>query len=124
MSRKTIGESPFDSLITTPTEEPEANSPKKAKVNSNRDESKSDGTAKQRLTVQISDEVVERAKNAVYWTRGLTLAQLTEQALEKALNSIENSSVIFCDKTGEPIKKKGEPYPKREDSLKSGRPVK
>lgn len=29
---------------------------------------------KQRIIVQISEDVIERIKNAVYWTPGLTLA--------------------------------------------------
>lgn len=123
MSRKTIGESPFDSLITKPTEEPETNSYKKPKINGH-DSLKRGNGAKQRLTVQISDEVVERAKNAVYWTRGLTLAQLTEQALEKALVSLEKNTAIFDDKTGNPLKEKGSQFPKRVDELKTGRPIK
>jgi len=123
MSRKTIGESPFDSLITTPTEEPETKSPKNPKINGH-DNLKRGNGAKQRLTVQISDEVVERAKNAVYWTRGLTLAQLTEQALEKALVALEKNTAIFDDKTGNPLKEKGQPFPERAEELKTGRPIK
>jgi hypothetical protein len=123
MSRKTIGESPFDSLITTPTEEPEINSSKKPKINGHDNLKRGNGN-KQRLTVQISDEVVERAKNAVYWTRGLTLAQLTEQALEKALVALEKNTAIFDDKTGNPLKEKGQPFPERAEELKTGRPIK
>lgn len=123
MSRKTIGESPFDSLITTPTEEPETKSPKNSKINGHDNLKRGNGT-KQRLTVQISDEVVERAKNAVYWTRGLTLAQLTEQALEKTLVALEKNTAIFDDKTGNPLKEKGQPFPERTEELKTGRPIK
>lgn len=36
---------------------------------------------KQRITVQISEDVIERIKNAVYWTPGLTLASLAERSL-------------------------------------------
>ena len=78
---------------------------------------------KQRLTVQISEDVIERAKNAVYWTRGLTLAQLTEEALEKAVSLLEKNSVIYDDKTGEPLKNKGQPFPERKHELKTGRPI-
>jgi len=121
MSRTTIGENPLDAVIPTSQEV-------KRKLNPNDDINNKDPQKppanKKRLTVQISKDVVERAKNAVYWTRGLTLAQLTEEALEKAINALEKNCAIFCDKTGDPLKKKGELYPKREDSLKSGRPVK
>ena len=67
---------------------------------------------------------IERAKNAVYWTRGLTLAQLMEESLNKAISSLEKTSVIYDDKTGSPLKNKGEEFPQRKEDLKSGRPVK
>lgn len=84
----------------------------------------SNGQLKQRLTVQISADILERAKNAVYWTRGLTLAQLTEQALEKVIASLEKGSTIYDDQTGEALKSKGDSFPERREELKSGRPVK
>ena len=37
-------------------------------------------SSKQRITVQISVDVIERIKNAVYWTPGLTLTSLAEEA--------------------------------------------
>lgn len=64
---------------------------------------------KQRITVQISEEVIERIKNAVYWTPGLTLASLAEEALAKAVDQLE--------------KEKGAHFPKRKDELKTGRPI-
>jgi len=78
----------------------------------------------QRLTIQISEDVIERAKNAVYWTRGLTLAQLTEDAIEKAVRALEKNSVVYDDKTGKPLKDKGDAFPKRKEDLKSGRSLK
>lgn len=124
MSRKTIGENPLDSLLT-PSEAQEKK-PKKKTSGKTKQQTviESNGELKQRLTVQISAEVLERAKNAVYWTRGLTLAKLTEQALEKAISTLEKSSSIFNDQTGNPLKKRGEKFPKRNQELKSGRPVK
>lgn len=68
--------------------------------------------------------MVERAKNAVYWTRGLTLAQLTEQALEKALSTLEKNTAIFDDKTGNPLKEKGQLFPECTEELETGRPIK
>ena len=79
---------------------------------------------KGRLTVKISEELVEKAKNVVYWTRGKTLAQLIEQALEKEISSLEKKTAIFDDQTGDAIKAKGEPFPERKEDLKAGRPVK
>ncbi len=124
MSRQTIGENPLDSLLTpaepAKKQQKKATSPKKQKQTA----VESNGDLKQRLTVQISAEILERAKNAVYWTRGLTLAKLTEQALEKAISSLEKSATVFNDETGEALKSKGEPFLQRNEELKSGRPVK
>lgn len=124
MSRKTIGESPFDTLVT-PKEDPQEEIKPIKTLNGNGSQKPSPPTrSKQRLTVQISENIIERAKNAVYWTRGLTLAKLTEKALEKAIEVLEKTCVIFDDETGKPLKNKGDPFPNRKEELKSGRPVK
>lgn len=64
---------------------------------------------KQRITVQISEEIIERIKNAVYWTPGLTLASLTEEALYNAVDQLEEDRKA--------------PFPKRKGELKTGRPI-
>ena len=64
---------------------------------------------KQRITVQISEDVIERIKNAVYWTPGLTLASLAEEAFSKAVDVLEEER-----KT---------PFLKRKEELKTGRPI-
>src|SRR5690606_31275565 len=95
--RKTIGESPFDRVIP-PKLDGETLEPGQVQTKLNGHSSRKptpNENAKQRLTVQISEDVIERAKNAVYWTRGLTLAQLTENALEQALANLEGNSVIY-----------------------------
>lgn len=125
MSRKTIGESPFDRVIP-PKLDGETLEPGQVQTKLNGHSSRKptpNENAKQRLTVQISEDVIERAKNAVYWTRGLTLAQLTENALEQALTNLEGNSVIY-DENGNQLKKKGDGFPYRKEDLKSGRPVK
>jgi hypothetical protein len=66
--------------------------------------------AKERMTFHLPVEVMERAKNAVYWTPGLTLADLAAQALTDAVDRME--------------KKKGESFPPRKADLKGGRPMK
>lgn len=123
MSRKTIGESPFDTLVAPKEEPPEETKPVKALNGNGSQKPTSPTNNKQRLTVQISEDVIERAKNAVYWTRGLTLAKLTEEALEKAVSSLEKDGVTYDEKTGKPLKNKGEQFPQREKELKSGRPI-
>jgi post-segregation antitoxin (ccd killing protein) len=65
--------------------------------------------ARQNLTVQIDGELIERARDAVFHTPGLTLAGLVQSALAEALKRLEN--------------KRGEPYPKRPAAIRVGRPV-
>lgn len=64
---------------------------------------------KQRITVQISEDVIERVKNAVYWTPGLTLASLAEEAFSKAVDRLEDEREAT--------------FPKRKEELKTGRPI-
>lgn len=96
--RQTIGKNdPLDSLIG---------------YQGNNSEKENKGTRKnhkQRITVQISADVVERVKNAVYWTPGLTLASLAEKAFTKAIDDLEE--------------KREAPFPKRKEELKTGRPL-
>ena len=66
-------------------------------------------TTKERLTVNIPPELIERARNAVYWTPGLTLAGLAEDALLKALRRLE--------------KENGGPFKERDGHLPPGRPI-
>lgn len=108
VKRKTIGENHLDGLFQAVTEnngtsvavlEEEQQAPKIRQKSSR----------KQRITVQISEEVIERIKNAVYWTPGLTLASLAEEAFTKAVNVLEEEREA--------------PFPKRKEELKTGRPI-
>ena len=65
---------------------------------------------RERLTAQLPQEVMERVRNAVYWTPGLTIAGMATQALEQFLDQIEAE--------------RGEPFPPRQGAIKTGRPVK
>lgn len=65
---------------------------------------------KERLTAQLPVELIDRARNAVYWTPGLTLAELAAKALKQFLDQLEAE--------------RGEPFPPRHGELKAGRPVK
>lgn len=65
---------------------------------------------KQRITVQISVDVIKRVKNAVYWTPGLTLASLAEEAFSRAVDVLES--------------KREASFPERKEELKTGRPIK
>lgn len=64
---------------------------------------------KSSFTVHLREELIERVKNAVYWTPGLTLSGLTEAMLEQAMAELE--------------RKNGGPFPQRGGNLKPGRPV-
>ena len=72
----------------------------------------SDSTSlqRERFTSKLPVEVIERARNAVYWTPGLTLAGLTESALTAYLDALEEE--------------RGETFPQRQGELKLGRPIK
>ena len=134
MRRKTIGkdilnqldESPID-LLTAPTvkngtpvlkqkvEVPTKPIQKKKTQNMLSDENiaiksnRQKGIAKERITVQISKDTIERVKDCVYWNR-LTVAQFVEEALEVALREAE--------------KENGKPFQKRRSELRPGRPTK
>jgi len=92
--RRTIGINPLDAVI--PAKEEKA--PSAPRV------------PKERLTVHLSIALIDRIKNAVYWTPGLTLAGLAEEALAAAVEKLE--------------RQRGEPFPPRKAELKGGRPLK
>lgn len=65
---------------------------------------------KERVTFQLPVDLIERARNAVYWTPGATVAGLMEDALTAHLAHLEQQH--------------GVPFPSRERPLKKGRPIK
>lgn len=69
-----------------------------------------DRVIKERLTVHLPVDLIDRVKNAVWWTPGMTLASLAETALAKEIDKME--------------KKRGGPFPPRKAELKGGRPMK
>ena len=106
--RKTIGENPLDSII--PLREEPAGTPETPPRKAHPVPQEAPREGKARLTVHLRGEVIERARNAVFWTPGLTLAGLAEFAFLKALEKLE--------------KENGGPFPLRKADLKGGRPVK
>jgi hypothetical protein len=104
--RQTIGDNPLDAYISPQSS---SNVEVVEELEKNVAIKKGNSSKKQRITVQISEEVIDRVKNSVYWTPGLTLASLAEEAFAKAVNELENQ--------------RGEPFPKRKDELKTGRPL-
>lgn len=69
---------------------------------------RSSNPAKTRLTVALPVALLDRLRNAVYWTSDLTLAGLIEQAVADSVDRLEQQH--------------GEPFPPRIESLKGGRP--
>ena len=63
-----------------------------------------------RLTLQLSAELIERLRNVVYWTPGLTLTAIVAEALRRCVEERET--------------KHGGAFPKREQQLRIGRPAK
>ena len=64
---------------------------------------------KVRRTFILDPEAVERARNAVYWTPGMTLAELVTSALHEKVDRLENAQ--------------GSTFEHREAELQGGRPL-
>jgi len=64
----------------------------------------------ERFTAHLSRTLINRARNAVYWTPGLTLTKLAEEALAEKIDRIEAE--------------RGETFPQRTGEVRVGRPVK
>ena len=92
--RTTIGANPLDTVI--PAAPPEAATP-------------AHKVPKERLTIHLPVDLIDRVKNAVYWTPGLTLAALGEELLRRGLDELEAD--------------RGEPFPPRQAELRGGRPL-
>jgi hypothetical protein len=106
VKRQTIGDNPLDAFISPNV----VSNDVEVLENEVIPQRKPKQSKKQRITVQISEDVIEHIKNAVYWTPGLTLASLAEEAFSKAVDELEKS--------------RDAPFPKRKNELKTGRPIK
>ena len=106
--RSTIGLSPLDAIIPVTPAELKVADEAVAYVESER--SRPIRQTKERLTVHLSVPLIERVKNAVYWTPGLTLAGLAEKALAQAIRELEQQN--------------GGAFMPRREELKGGRPLK
>ncbi len=63
---------------------------------------------RQRMTVSLPTDLLERVRDAAYWTTGSTMAGLISSALEDLIKNLEIEN--------------GRPFPPRLHDLKSGRP--
>lgn len=70
---------------------------------------KADGQKKEKLTVHLTHDLIERVKNAAYWNPRLTIAGIAEIGVKYALEQVEREN--------------GGAYPPRESELKGGRPI-
>jgi len=66
---------------------------------------------KTRATFHLPIDLLEEARDVVYWVPGLTMANLTEEALRREIQRIKA------------VRNEGEDFPMRESDLKRGRPV-
>ena len=107
--RKTIGSNPLDAVVPMGTVEVTEVRPMVEIAQEPEIELPAPQT-KQRLTVHLPVELIDRAKNVVFWTPGLTLASLAEQALEAVVTRLEEE--------------RGEAFPWRFEELRGGRPLK
>ena len=64
---------------------------------------------KEKLTVHLTHDLIERVKNAAYWNPRLTIAAIAERGIAQVIEQIEREN--------------GGPYPAREEELKGGRPI-
>ncbi|MGZ9189711.1 MAG: hypothetical protein ACXW39_06615 [Nitrospira sp.] len=63
---------------------------------------------RQRMTVSLPTDLLERMRDAAYWTSGTTMAGLISSALEDLLHNLESQN--------------GRPFSPRLQDLKPGRP--
>ena len=113
-TRKTIGQNPLDAVVPDLRSLQGAPSSETVAAQESPDEPSSqpatDLSRKERLTIHLSNGLIERLKNAVFWTPGLTLAELGETALSRLVDELEAE--------------RGDAFPTRSSELKGGRPLK
>lgn len=99
MARKasTIGSNPLDQVVPLRRSDP---APELEPV----------AAPRERVTVALPAELMERARNAVYWTPGATLAGLVEDGVADALGRLEQQN--------------GGAFKRRSSNLKPGRRMK
>jgi hypothetical protein len=111
MPRKvsTIGDSPLDFLVPSAGEVKKKETPALQETKVLQATEAMPVVLKRQFTARVPVDLVERIRDAVYWTPGLTVDELAATALESYLATMETE--------------RGEPFPKRSAKLKVGRPV-
>ena len=114
-STSTIKNDPFATLIPDRSEEAaNEEAPHEVVTPLRREQPKpepspAEGHKKEKLTVHLTHDLIERVKNAAYWNPRLTIASIAEIGVRYAIEQVE--------------KEHGGPYPPRESELKGGRPI-
>lgn len=112
-NRRALGDDPLDAVI--PGGGAQSAPQQNAKVtgpSSNRYVRSDPGRAqKTRATFHLPVDLLEEARDVVYWVPGLTMANLTEEALRREIQRIKD------------VRNNGENFPIREGDIKRGRPV-
>lgn len=110
----TIKNDPFATLIPDRASEQEAGEDAASNVvtpirRDQADAKQANGQKREKLTVHLTHDLIERVKNAAYWNPRLTIAGIAELGVRYAIEQVE--------------KEHGGPYPQREAELKGGRPI-
>jgi hypothetical protein len=100
----TIGVNPLDAVVPPRRDEPSHGGREPE------DTAPARRSVKERVTFQLPVELIERVRDAVYWTPGATMAALMEAALSDHLAKLEEH--------------RGRPFERRGGALRTGRPIK
>ncbi|MCS4157793.1 hypothetical protein [Salinibacter ruber] len=88
---------------------PKSKSPESGSAESGQDESSGQGSYSGKITVDVGEEIAQKARAAVFRTPGLRLYDLAKEGLRRVINEIEE--------------RRGEPLPVEDRKLKGGRPT-
>lgn len=113
-SRRALGDDPLDAVIPgsgESTREQQQRTTGSEPAAARSTGSTSAGAQKKRATFHLPIALLEEARDVVYWVPGLTMANLTEEALRREIQRIKE------------VRNAGEDFPARESDLKRGRPV-
>src|SRR5262249_17834508 len=106
-ARSTIKNDPFASVIPTYEENAEDLPVQDEPVAR---PAKAPPFRRSKITVHLREDLIERVKNAAYWNPRLTIASIAEMGIYQAIEAVE--------------KENGGPYPRRQEELRGGRPMK
>ena len=113
-SRRALGDDPFEAVIPDSGDnEPEQQSAKDSRPASTHSSRPAPvaRVQKTRATFHLPVDLLEETRDVVYWVPGLTMTNLTEEALRREIQRIKD------------VRNAGEEFPSRESDLKRGRPV-